>query len=205
MSSSGRKVVVSPVEDASVLEELEVGDVFYITGVVVTARDEVHRRVVEEGLPPPVDLRGLAIFHAGPVMVRVGGEWQCLSVGPTTSMRMEYYEDAFIERTGVRVVIGKGGMGRRTAEACRRHKAVYAVFPGGCGVLGASRVVRVRGVEWAELGMPEAMWILEVRELGPLIVAIDTRGENLTERVLEGVRSAKSGVVAEIVRRMPLR
>lgn len=176
---------------------LKAGEVIYVTGIVVTARDAVHARFLVEGVPLPVDLGGLAIFHAGPVMVKSGSKWVCRSIGPTTSMRMEYYEHEFIERTGVRVVIGKGGMGSRTAEACRKFKAVYAVFPGGCGALGAEAVEEVVGVEWLDLGIPEALWVLRVRELGPLVVTIDTYGNNLTEWVKNSARSRARSVLRE--------
>jgi len=112
---------------------------------------------------------------------------------------MEYYEYEFIEKTGVKIVIGKGGMGARTAEACKKFKAIYTIFPGGCGVLGASRVKRVVGVEWLDLGIPEAMWILEVENFGPLIVAIDAHGNNLADAVLNDARRRRNSVVREIV------
>jgi len=173
----------TPIRDED-LEDIEVGDVVYITGVVVTARDAAHRRFVAEGMPLPVDLRGLAVFHAGPVVRRRGDEWEVVSIGPTTSMRMEPYEAEFIERTGVKMIIGKGFMGSRTAEACRKHRCIVAVFPGGCAVLAAERVKKVLGVHWLDLGVPDALWVLEVEEFGPLIVTIDSRGNNMyTERL----------------------
>lgn len=198
-----RAVLRSPVSEEEVAK-LRAGDVVYLSGVVVTARDAAHRRVVRDRVAPPVDLRGLAVFHAGPVMVREGGSWRCVSIGPTTSVRMEPYEYEFLERTGAKVVIGKGGMGARTAEACRRFNAVYAIFPGGCGVLGASAVRRVLGVEWLDLGVPEALWVLEVEELGPLIVAIDSEGRNLTEEVLARARRAKGRAVEYVLERLKL-
>lgn len=176
------------------LSELRVGNVIYVNGVVATARDAAHRRFIVEGIPLPVDLRGLAILHAGPVMMRSGSKWVCQSIGPTTSVRMEYFESEFIEKTGVKVIIGKGGMGGRTAEACRRFKAVYAIFPGGCGALGAAAVEEVLGVEWLDLGVPEAIWVLKVREFGPLIVAIDAHGNNLTEAVANVAKSRASSL-----------
>ncbi len=188
------RVVNLPVTD-DVVSELKVGDVIYVSGVVVTARDAVHRRFLVEGVPLPVDLRGLAILHAGPIMARLGDRWVCQSIGPTTSMRMEYYESEFIERTGVKVIIGKGGMGNRTAEACRRFKTVYVIFPGGCGALGAFAVEEVLGVEWLDLGIPEALWLLRVKEFGPLIVAIDLQGSNLTDEV---TNTAKSRVATQL-------
>jgi tartrate/fumarate subfamily iron-sulfur-dependent hydro-lyase beta chain len=135
-------------------------------------------------------------------MIREAEGWRCISIGPTTSRRMEYYEYEFIEKTGVKIVIGKGGMGARTAEACKKFKAIYTIFPGGCGVLGASRVKRVAGVEWLDLGIPEAMWILEVENFGPLIVAIDAHGNNLADAVLDSARAKKDAVAREIVEKL---
>ncbi len=197
----GRTVIRLPASDEDILK-LEVGDVIYVDGIVVTARDAVHRRFLVDGVPLPVDLRGLAIFHAGPVMVRQGGRWRCVSIGPTTSERMEPYEHDFIARTGVKLVIGKGGMGSKTAEACRRYGAAYTIFPGGCGALGAEAVEEVLGVEWLDLGIPEALWILKVRELGPLIVTIDPRGNNLTEEVRRRARSRVDEAIHEVVGRV---
>jgi len=94
--SNGKKY--TPVKDDPVLEELGVGDVIYITRVVVTARDETHKRVIEENIPLSIDLKELALFHVGPIMVKASDSWQCLTIGPTTSMRMECYEDKFIEK-----------------------------------------------------------------------------------------------------------
>jgi len=170
--------VRSPI--ATSLDYLEVGDVVYLSGIVVTARDQVHRKIVLENTQPPIDLKNLALWHAGPIMVKRGNEWVAVSIGSTTSTRMEPVEADFIAKTGVRMVIGKGFMGDRTAEACRKHGCVVAMFPGGLGALGAGAVRKVLAVYWLEeLGMPEAMWVLEVENLGPLIVTIDTRGRNL--------------------------
>ncbi len=193
----GRTVVHLPTT-SEVVSRLRVGDVFYVSGVVVTMRDAAHERYLRGGVPLPVDLRGLAILHAGPVMVRSESRWLCLSLGPTTSRRMEYYESELIERTGVKIVIGKGGMGGRTAEACGKHGAVYAVFPGGCGALGASAVEEVIGVEWLDLGIPEALWVLRVREFGPLIVSIDASGRNLADEVLRSARSRVSAALQSL-------
>ncbi|MGC8674898.1 L(+)-tartrate dehydratase subunit beta [Fervidicoccus sp.] len=185
MSSESKIIIKTPVIDSSQLEELRIGDMFYLSGILVTARDAVHKRFLIDGESLPIDLKDLAILHAGPVMKKVGEKWQCISIGPTTSRRMEYYEDEFIEKTGVKIIIGKGGMGKKTAHACSKHKAIYAIFPGGCGVLGASEVEEVIDVKWEDLGMPEALWILKVKEFGPLIVSIDTRGNNLSDAILE--------------------
>ena len=158
---------------------LRVGDVVYLSGTVGTGRDDVHRRVVHEGIASPFDFRGLAIFHAGPIVREGAGKTELVSIGPTSSVRMEEWAAAFIEKTGVRMMIGKGSMGGKTAAACRQHGVIHCVYPGGCAALGAAQVEGIEGVYWEELGMPECLWVLKVREFGPLIVSIDTVGNNL--------------------------
>ena len=120
------------------------------------------------------------IFHAGPIMQErknEPGKYDVISIAPTTSMRMEKLEKEFLAATGVKLIVGKGGMGPKTAEGCKASKAVHTVFPGGCAVLAASRVEEVESVEWLDLGMPEAMWVMRVNQFGPLIVSIDTIGK----------------------------
>ncbi len=154
----------------------------YLDGTLVTCRDVGHRRLIELGRALPVDLAGMAIFHAGPIVVKDGEGWKMISIGPTTSMRMESFEKEFIRQTGVRLVVGKGGMGPETVAGCREHKALHAVFPGGCAVLAATQVEAIERVEWLDLGMPEALWVCRVKEFGPLIISIDTKGNNLFEK-----------------------
>jgi len=173
------------------LTEINVGDVVYVSGLVVTGRDAVHKRIVEEGVKPPIDLRGIALFHAGPVVKKIDDKWRIVAIGPTTSMRMERYEAEFIEKTGIKLVIGKGFMGPRTAKACAENKSIVSFFPGGCAAILSKRVKKVLGVHWLELGVPEAMWVLEVEELGPLLVTIDSRGRNLYEKRVKEIESSR--------------
>ena len=116
-------------------------------------------------------------------MKQNNGNWKVITAGPTTSTRMEPFEDEFIKNFNVRVVIGKGGMGKKTVKAMKQHGAVYGAFTGGAGILAAKAIKQVIGVEWSDLGMPEAMWILEVDDFGPLTVAIDAHGNNLFETI----------------------
>jgi L(+)-tartrate dehydratase beta subunit len=174
-----KKILTTPIKSED-LEDLKVGDVVYLTGRLVTCRDVAHRRLIEQGRQLPVDLEGGAIFHAGPIVRKKDdGGFEMVSIGPTTSMRMEKFERAFIEQTGVKLIVGKGGMGPETAAGCEEHKAVHAIFPGGCAVLAATLVEEIEGAEWQDLGMPETLWINRVREFGPLIISIDTKGNNL--------------------------
>ncbi len=174
-----------PVTDEDI-KKVHIGDVIYLTGDVTTGRDDVHHRVVVSGKESPVDLKGKAIFHAGPIMKKISSEgeedkYKIISVGPTTSMRMEKAEAEFLAITGAKVIIGKGGMGPKTTQGCIDNTAIHTIFPGGCAVVAAEQCEDVEGVEWLDLGMPEAMWKLKVKEFGPLIVSIDSYGGNLIE------------------------
>jgi len=172
------------------ISKLKVNDTLYLTGTMVTARDQAHKRALEyfrEGKPLPLNLEGLAVFHCGPLMRQQEDKWVTVAAGPTTSMRMDICEDEFIKSFKVRVVIGKGGMGRKTADAMAKHGAVYGAFTGGAAALAAKAIKCVKSVEWSDLGMPEALWILEVEEFGPLTVAIDSHGNNLFVDVSEKV------------------
>jgi fumarate hydratase subunit beta len=168
------------------IRKLRVNDTIYITGTVVTARDAAHRRALElhkDGKKLPVDLEGLALFHCGPIVKKEESGWKVVAAGPTTSSRMEPFEDEFIKNFKVRVVVGKGGMGKKTATAMKRYGAVYGAFTGGAAVLAAKAIKRVMNVEWSDLGTPEAMWVLEVEDFGPLTVAIDAHGNNLFQNI----------------------
>ncbi|MDR2046471.1 MAG: L(+)-tartrate dehydratase subunit beta [Clostridiales bacterium] len=193
-----KKILVTPVSDADIAN-IKIGDTVYLTGIVATARDDGHRRVVEGGRLPDFDLRGNAVMHAGPIVkgTRESG-FQIIAAGPTTSRRMEMYESEFIEKTGVKIIIGKGGMGEKTASACAEYKTLYCVFPGGCAVSAAAAVEEVIDVEWEDFGMPEAFWILRVGEFGPLIVSIDTNGGNLFEINKRLFEQRKEAAIAEV-------
>jgi len=170
-----KKIITTPVQYEDIAD-LRMGDIIYLSGTLATGRDDVHRRVVHEGMECPFDFKGLAIFHAGPI---VRENHELVSVGPTSSIRMEEWAAGFIEKTGVKIMIGKGGMGAKTAAACREHGVLHCVYPGGCAVLGAQQVEAIDGVYWEELGMPECVWVMRVRDFGPLIVSIDTEGNNM--------------------------
>ena len=157
----------------------------YLNGHIITCRDVAHRRLIELGRELPVDLKGGAIFHAGPIVRKIEGtddKYEMISIGPTTSMRMEKFEKEFIEQTGVKIIVGKGGMGVNTEAGCRENKALHCVFPAGCAVVAATCVEEIEAVHWLDLGMPEALWVSRVKEFGPLIVSIDAEGNNIFEQ-----------------------
>jgi fumarase beta subunit (EC 4.2.1.2) len=113
---------------------------------------------------------------------------------------MDDFEPEVIEKLGVKLVIGKGGMGPKTTEAMRKFKAAYAIFTGGAGVLAAKAIKRVLGVHWLDLGIAEAMWILEVENFGPLTVVIDSYGNNYYEDLRKNVREKVKELSEEVNR-----
>ena len=182
--------LTTPLKEEDV-RKLRTGDIVYLSGIIYTGRDEVHIHALElakEGKKPPVDFRNMVLFHCGPVMKKdENGEWHVIAAGPTTSSRMNSLEPEFIERFGVRAIIGKGGMSEPTVEAMKKHGAVYLAMTGGAAALAANAFKKVHGVEWFEFGMPEAIWILEAEDLGPLVVGIDSHGSSIYRDVEESV------------------
>jgi len=190
----------TPISEESI-RKLRAGDIVYVSGIMITARDAAHRRMLEylkEGKPLPVDLEGGVLYHCGPVVRKKNGEWEVVAAGPTTSARMELYEATVIEKFGIRIVVGKGGMGSKTAEACKKYGAVYTIFTGGAAVLAANAIKRVIKVEWLDQGKPEALWAFEVENFGPLLVTIDSTGKNLIEEVIEGALKKRDEILAKL-------
>ena len=177
----GKKVLTTPIS-AEDLKDIHIGDIIYLSGSLTTCRDVAHRRVVEEGREIPVDVRNSAILHAGPIIRPLENDkFEMVSVGPTTSMRMEKFEYEFVKTTGVRVIVGKGGMKENTANACKDFGAIHCVIPAGNAVVAAVCVEEIVRAEWRDLGMPETLWNCRVKEFGPLIVSIDSEGRNYFE------------------------
>jgi fumarate hydratase subunit beta len=190
----------TPISEEDV-RKLKVNDVFYVTGTIVTARDQAHKRALEffqQGKPLPINLEGLAVFHCGPVVSKEGDKWIAVAAGPTTSTRMDIFEDEFIKNFKVRVVIGKGGMGKKTTDAMAKYGAVYGAFTGGAAILAAKAIKNVKSVEWLDLGTPEALWIFEVEEFGPLAVAIDSHGNNIFTDVAKSVEANRQKIYQKL-------
>ena len=197
---NGKKVLTTPVTDQD-LADIKIGDIIYLDGDMVTCRDVAHRRLIEGKRQLPVDLHGKAIFHAGPIVRPIEGQedaYEMVSVGPTTYMRMEKFEKEFVEQTGVKIIIGKGGMRENTEYACKTYKAIHCVFPAGCAVVAATEVERIAEHHWDELGMPETLWCCKVKEFGPLIVSIDTEGRNMFEENKVAFNEKKDKAIEEI-------
>jgi len=178
------KRITTPITEATI-RDLKVGDEILLNGRVVLSRDIGHKFMVEkkpEWLKPI--LENAVIYHCGPVVAHhEDGHWSFVSAGPTTSIREEPYQADVIETYSIRGVIGKGGMGKKTSDACAKHGAVYLHATGGAGALLAERVKKVVDVKMLEeFGSPEAFWIIEVEDF-PLVVTMDSHGGSLHEEI----------------------
>jgi fumarate hydratase class I len=175
---------------------LTAGEPVSVHGLVFTGRDRLHKFLHEGGVSPVV-LRDGALFHCGPVVVpEAGGTWRVVAAGPTTSVREEPYQAGIIAQHGVRVVIGKGGMGAATQAACRQYGCVYLQVVGGAAVSLADRIRRVRQVYFLDqFGATEAMWELDVEGL-EAVVAMDALGNSLYAEVTDRSRSELGRLLA---------
>ena len=183
------------------MRALKAGEAVSITGRIYTGRDKFHKHFAEGG-KLPVDFKGGALYHCGPVVVRRGEEsgakseeWKVMAAGPTTSVRENPYEPDFIAKTGVRIIIGKGGMDAKTLAAMRKHGCVYVQAVGGGGAIYADAVKRVAGVSLLEeFGAAEAVWHLDVVDFRG-VVAMDSHGRSLFDDVRISSEKKLKGLV----------
>ncbi len=159
------------------VRELKVGDMVEITGKLFTGRDAVHKHI-------HVDLKNQIIYHCGPVTMKdkKTGKWTVTAAGPTTSIREEPYQWEVIRDYGIIGVIGKGGMGQKTLDACKEHGCVYFHAVGGAAQVLAEKITSVDGLYWDEFGLPEAIWELSVVNF-PVVVTMDAHGNSLHKEV----------------------
>ena len=182
-----------PLSD-DVIRELKVGDPVLLNGIMVTGRDAAHKWMVDtfikktrqpvgddlevyEALKPL--LAGSVIYHCGPVVAGLDTkQYKFVAAGPTTSIREEPYQGMVMKHFNIKGVVGKGGMGARTLAACQEVPGVYLHAIGGAASLIAQTVTRVIGVYKLEFGVPEAMWVTEVKDF-PVVVTMDSHGGSL--------------------------
>jgi fumarate hydratase subunit beta len=168
---------------------LRAGDVVYISGVMITARDKAHMRMAEyfsSNRELPFTLKDGVIFHGAPIVKKEGDEWRIIAIGPTTSARMNALEPDVIEH-GASVIVGKGGMDRKTLATLHETGAIYCSMTGGTAVLGARMVKKVKKAEWMDLSLAEAVWVLEVEDFGPLTVTMDAHMHDMYDDVRQRV------------------
>jgi fumarate hydratase, class I len=188
---TGREIVLRPPLTEAQVRTLKVGDVVLISGEMYTGRDSVHTYLMKN--PPPVSLAGGVIYHCGPVMLKQGEVWSTNAAGPTTSIREEPFQGEIIRRCGLRGVMGKGGMGKKTLAAMQECGAVYLHAIGGAAQFYARAVEKVLDVHFLEFGIPEAMWHLRVKDF-VAIVTMDAHGHSLHA----GVEAATGAALREL-------
>ncbi len=195
---TGREISLQTPLTEEKVRALKAGDVVLISGKVYTGRDAVHKHLAHSDLPsslPANALQGSLLYHCGPVMLKEGEQWKVKAAGPTTSIREEPYQGDLIQRFGIRAVMGKGGMGKKTGDALAKYGAVYLNAIGGAAQFYARCMRRVTGVHMMDFGIPEAMWEIEVEGL-PAIVTMDSHGASLHKDLEEatGVELAKLAI-----------
>ncbi len=175
------KTLEYPFTKAAV-SDLKVGEQVRISGLVFTGRDRFHAHL-HKGGQSPVNLRDGAIYHCGPVVVQQGEAWMVRAAGPTTSIREEPFMAAIIQKHGLRLIVGKGGMGKNTRRACREYGCVYVQTVGGAAGILAKRIARVQGVHLIqEFGAADAVWEFIMQDM-PGVVTMDAHGDSLHDTV----------------------
>ncbi|MFO7681958.1 MAG: FumA C-terminus/TtdB family hydratase beta subunit [Chloroflexota bacterium] len=181
---------------AEEIRSLKAGDTVLLNGIIVTGRDAAHKFMIEHFIKNPVQpeeqelyeelkalLDGSVIYHCGPVVKEhEDGSYSFVAAGPTTSIREEVYQADVIRHFNLKGVIGKGGMGGKTLQACQEQPAVYLHAIGGAASYIAQSVKEVVGVYKLEFGVPEAMWVIRVEDF-PVVVTMDSHGESLHDQI----------------------
>src|SRR5215831_2238678 len=168
----------TPLTESDV-RKLRLGDSVLLDGIVFGVRDANLIRVFDKGVPPPVNWQGAALLHTAPNVRKIGPDkYEPLSVGTTTSMRMDRFTEGLLRDYGVRAILGKGGLSEKSAEAMQKYGACYLSVTGGAAAMETLQIEEIEKVYWEDL-MPECIWQFRFNGLGPLTVGIDTEGRNL--------------------------
>jgi L(+)-tartrate dehydratase beta subunit len=168
----------TPLAEAD-MRRLRIGDSVTLDRIIFGVRDANLIRVFDQGVAPPVDWQGAALLHTAPNVRKVGpGKYEPLSVGTTTSMRMDRFTEGLLRDYGVRAILGKGGLSQRSAELMQQYGACYLSVTGGAAAMETLQIEEIEKVYWEDL-MPECIWQFRFKGLGPLTVGIDAHGGNL--------------------------
>jgi L(+)-tartrate dehydratase beta subunit len=180
-----RHELTFPVTDPSEILKLRAGDEVTVQGHVIGIRDRTQIRIFDEGVEPPLDLRGAFLLHTAPNVRRLeDGRYEKICIGTTTSARMVRFTEPLGARYGVRAICGKGGFPDEAIEPMRRLGMVYFAIVGGAAALETTQIEEIEDVAWEDL-MPECLWKFRVAGFGPLIVGIDAHGNSLYRDVQE--------------------
>jgi L(+)-tartrate dehydratase beta subunit len=165
------------------VRQLRLEDTVTIDGIIFGIRDATQIRIFDEGIAPPTDLSGSVCLHTAPGVRKLpDGTYEKISIGTTTSTRMDRFVPGLLERYGVRAIIGKGGLLQNSVDAMARVGGAYLAIVGGAAALETLQIEAIEQVWWEDL-MPECLWKFRVHEFGPLIVAIDAHGNSLYRNV----------------------
>src|SRR5437588_7566636 len=165
------------------IRKLQLEDTVTIDGTIFGIRDATQIRIFDEGIAPPVDLTGSVCLHTAPgVRKRADGTDEKLSIGTTTSTRMDRFAPGLIETYGVRAIVGKGGLLEGSIHAMQKFGAAYLAIVGGAAALETMQIEEIEQVWWEDL-MPECLWKFRVKDFGPLIVAIDSHGNSQYQKI----------------------
>jgi L(+)-tartrate dehydratase beta subunit len=187
----------TPLSESDV-RQLAVGDSVTLDGVIFGVRDANLIRIFDQHVDPPVDWRGAALLHTAPNVRKVGpGRYEPISVGTTTSMRMDRFTEGVLKDYGVRAILGKGGLSEKSAQLMAQYGACYLSVTGGAAAVETLQIEEIEKVYWEDL-MPECIWQIRFKGFGPLTVGIDARGGNLQ---MEVQRQAEQRA-AELLRKM---
>ena len=174
--------LATPLGDADV-RRLRVEDTVTLDGTIFGMRDATQIRIFDEGVAPPVDLTGSVVLHTAPGVRKLpNGRYEKLSIGTTTSTRMDRFVPGLLQQYGVRAIVGKGGVLQGSVEAMKQLGGVYLAIVGGTAALETLQIEEIEQVWWEDL-MPECLWKFRVKDFGPLVVAIDAHGDSLYQRV----------------------
>jgi L(+)-tartrate dehydratase beta subunit len=169
--------------DEATMRQLQLEDRVYLDGTLFGIRDATQHRIFDEGVAPPADLTGAVCIHTAPgVRKRPDGTFEKISIGTTTSPRMDRFVPGLLNQYGVRAIVGKGGLLQPSVEAMQSFGAVYLAIVGGAAALETLQIEEIEQVWWEDL-MPECLWKFRVRDFGPLIVAIDAHGNSLYQKI----------------------
>src|SRR5438067_8662760 len=180
------------------MRRLSIGDSVTLDGIIFGVRDANLIRIFDKGVPPPVDWRGAALLHTAPNVRKVGpGKFEPLSVGTTTSMRMDRFTEGLLRDYGVRAILGKGGLSQQSAELMKQYGACYLSVTGGAAAMETLQIEEIEKVYWEDL-MPECIWQIRFKGFGPLTVVIDAQRGNLQFEV----QAQAQQKTAELLRKM---
>ena len=184
--------------DEETIRSLHAGDSVLVDGHIIGIRDRTQIRIFDQGVEPPMDLRGAFLLHTAPGVRKVGpGKYEPVSIGTTTSARMVRFTEPLGRDYGVRAICGKGGLPDEAIEPMKKHGMVYFAIVGGAAALETTQIEEIEEVAWEEL-MPECLWKFRVKDFGPLTVGIDAHGTSLFRDVQEAAKKRLEDLYARL-------